>query len=118
MKPGEFRRTGLAFAAFFLLLSGYYVLRPVRDAMGVETGVENLQWLFTGTFLFTLLIVPIFGWVAQRIPRARLIPLVYGFVIADLIGFMVSFAGGITRVSAAAFFIWLSVFNLFVVSLF
>lgn len=118
MKPGEYRKVALAFASFFLLLFGYYILRPVRDEMGVQTGVENLQWLFTGTFLFTLLIVPIFGWAVKRIPRAYLLPAVYGFLIANLLGFMLAFSAGITKFSAGAFFIWLSVFNLFVVSLF
>jgi AAA family ATP:ADP antiporter len=108
----------LAFAAFFLLLSSYYMLRPVRDEMGVRTGVERLQWLFSGTFVFTLLTVPVFGWVVKRVPRAYLVPVVYGFVIVNLLAFYVAFAAGVTAVTAAAFFIWLSAFNLIVVSLF
>ena len=86
--------------------------------MGVQTGVEKLLWLFTGTFLFTVLIVPGFGLAVKKIPRAILIPVVYGFLIANLLGFLLAFAAGITKFSAGAFFIWLSVFNLFVVSLF
>ncbi len=104
--------------AFFLLLSSYYMLRPVRDEMGVQTGVDRLQWLFSGTFVFTLLTVPAFGWVVRRVPRAWLLPTVYGFVVVNLLGFYAAFAVGVTAVTAAAFFIWLSAFNLIVVSLF
>ncbi len=86
--------------------------------MGVQTGVDRLQWLFSGTFVFTLLTVPAFGWVVQRVPRARLLPVVYGFVVLNLLAFYAAFAAGVTPVTAAAFFIWLSVFNLIVVSLF
>ena len=118
VREGELTRVVLAFTAFFLLLSSYYMLRPVRDEMGVETGVERLQWLFSGTFVFILLTVPVFGWVVQRVPRSRLLPVVYGFVVVNLLAFYLAFAAGVTAVIAAAFFIWLSAFNLIVVSLF
>lgn len=117
-RAGELRRAALASAAFFLLLCSYYILRPVRDEMGVQTGVGQLQWLFTGTFLCTVLLVPLFGWVVKRVPRRLLLPTVYGFVIANLLGFYATFAVGITVAVAATFFIWLSVFNLLVISLF
>ncbi|HET8624407.1 MAG TPA: MFS transporter, partial [Gemmatimonadales bacterium] len=118
VRQGELARVVLAFSAFFLLLSSYYMLRPVRDEMGVRTGVERLQWLFSGTFVFTLLTVPVFGRVVQRVPRTRLLPAVYGFVVINLLAFAAAFAAGVTAVTAAAFFIWLSAFNLIVVSLF
>jgi len=118
LRPGELSSVALAFGGFFLLLCSYYILRPVRDTMGVQTGVEHLHWLFTGTFVFTLVTVPLFGAVVKRVRRARLLPAVYGFVIANLLGFAAAFAAGAGTAAAAAFFIWLSVFNLFVVSLF
>src|SRR5688500_7513149 len=118
LEKGEFPRVALGFAAFFLLLCSYYILRPVRDEMGVQTGASRLQWLFTGTFIATLAIVPIFGWVVKRLPRARVLPHVYGFFVVNLLIFYGVFLAGTTVASAAAFFIWLSVFNLFVVSLF
>ena len=118
LEKGEFPRVALGFAAFFLLLCSYYILRPVRDEMGVQTGASRLQWLFTGTFIATLAIVPIFGWVVKRLPRARVLPVVYGFFVLNLLVFFGVFLAGTTVASAAAFFIWLSVFNLFVVSLF
>jgi hypothetical protein len=65
---------GWAFAYFFLLLSSYYVLRPVRDALAVELGAQALQRLFTATLAAMLAVVPLFGWLASRLPRARLLP--------------------------------------------
>lgn len=110
---------GWAFAYFFCLLCGYYILRSVRDEMGIQGGVENLQWVFTGTFLVMLAAVPAFGTAVARIPRARLIPVVYGFFIANILVFYLLLeATDNTRPIAGAFFIWTSVFNLFVVSVF
>lgn len=116
--PGEFPRVVAAFGAFFLILCSYYILRPVRDEMAVQFGTNRLQWLFSATFVFTLLAVPLFGWVARSLPRHYIIPAVYGFLIINLLGFQSAFVSGMTAGIAAAFFIWLSVFNLFVVSLF
>ena len=117
LRAGELGPVALAGAAFFLILCSNYVLRPVRDEMGVD-GVEKLQWLFTGTFVFTLLTVPVFGWVARVVPRRRVLAAVYGFLVVNLLGFGAAFGAGAGVAAAAAFFIWLSVFNLFVVSLF
>ena len=104
---------------YFSLLAGYYVLRPVRDAMGIAGGVGNLQWLFTATFLVMLAAVPAFGWAAARLPRRRLLPAVYLFFVANLLIFFLLFQAGTGRAWVArAFFVWLSVFNLFVVSVF
>jgi AAA family ATP:ADP antiporter len=114
----ELKRAAPAFLAFFLLLCSYYILRPVRDEMAVQYGADRLQWLFSGTFIFTLLVVPLFGWVVKRVPRQYVLPAVYAFLIANLLAFHAAFTMGVTIIGAAAFFIWLSVFNLFVVSLF
>ena len=78
-----------SFAYFFCLLTGYYILRPLRDEMGIAGGVENLQWLFTGTFVAMLLAVPVFGAVVARFPRRRFVPLVYRFFILNLLVFFV-----------------------------
>lgn len=115
---GEFPRVALAFCAFFLILCAYYILRPVRDTMAVQYGAGRLQWLFSATFFFTLLVVPVFGWVVRKVPRAYVLPLVYGFLVINLLAFQAVFAAGAGTRGAAAFFVWLSVFNLFVVSLF
>ena len=108
-----------SFLYFFSLLCGYYIVRPLRDEMGIAGGVENLQWLFTGTFLAMLAAVPLFGWVSSRYPRERFLPYVYFFFVANLLIFFALFRSGLTHAYVArAFFIWVSVYNLFVVSVF
>jgi len=108
-----------SFAYFFCLLCGYYILRPVRDEMGIQAGVDQLQWLFTATFLTMLAVVPIFGWLTARLPRRRLLPVVYVFFGLNLLGFWSALRGGVeTDVVGMLFFVWVSVFNLFVVSVF
>jgi AAA family ATP:ADP antiporter len=87
--------------------------------MGIAGGVENLHWLFTGTFLSMLAAVPLFGWIASKYPRKRFIPCVYYFFIANLLLFFFLFSTNLTHAYVArAFFIWVSVYNLFVVSVF
>lgn len=119
LKQGEGRALFWSFLYFFFLLSSYYILRPIRDEMGVTAGVERMQWLFTGTFIAMLAVVPLFGWITSRYPRRRFLPLVYGFFIANILVFYLLFEtnAGINRV-AGLFFVWLSVYNLFVVSVF
>lgn len=111
-------RTLLAGFAFFLLLSSYTMLRPVRDDMAVYFGADRLHWLFTGTFLCTLLVVPLFGWLVRHVRRSRILPAAYVFLAANIVMFSVAFWGEVSPVLAGIFFVWLSVFNLFVVSLF
>ncbi|GGK10543.1 NTP/NDP exchange transporter [Luteimonas terricola] len=105
------------FAMFFLLFAGYFMLRPVRETMGIAGGVHNLQWLFTGTFVATLAAMPLFGWVAGRVRRRRILYWVYGFFITNLLAFAACFAlkPGDPWI-ARAFYIWLSVFNMIAIS--
>lgn len=117
-RPGEARRVAFAFAAFFLILCSYTILRPVRDEMAVRFGADRLQWLFSATFAFTLLVVPLFGAIVRALRQDRVLPVVYGFIVLKLLLFQAAFAVGGSPVAAAVFFVWLSVFNLFVVSLF
>lgn len=109
-----------SFAYFFCLLCAYYVLRPIRDEMGIQGGVENLQWLFTATFISMLCAVPAFGWICSRYPRAKLLPIVYIFFIFNILLFYLCyrFAWVPPAYLARVFFVWVSVFNLFVVSVF
>ena len=108
-----------SFAYFFLLLCSYYVLRPVRDEMGIQGGVEKLPSLFTGTFIAMLAVVPLFGWASSRFPRRQLLPIVYLFFASNLVLFYALMESGVAPARIAqAFFIWVSVFNLFVVSVF
>jgi AAA family ATP:ADP antiporter len=91
----------------------------MRDEMGIAGGVDQLQWMFTGTFLVMLAAVPLFGWVAKRFPVRQFLPYVYYFFIANLILFFALFKSDLTHAYVArAFFIWASVFNLFIVSVF
>jgi len=119
VEPGEGGAVAWAFAYFFLLLASYYILRPLRDEMGIAGGIAKLPWVFTGTFIAMLLAVPLFGYIASRLPRRRFLPLVYGFFIFNLLLFYAAFqVEGWRAPAARAFFIWTSVFNLFVVSVF
>ena len=108
-----------SFIYFFSLLCGYYIIRPIRDALGIVGGVENLQWLFTSVFVAMLVAVPLFGWVTSRFPRRQFLPFIYYFFIANLILFHTLLKMDVNPVVVArAFFIWVSVYNLFVVSVF
>jgi ATP:ADP antiporter, AAA family len=116
-EPHEVPAVVGGFLLFFLLFASYFMLRPVRETFGIAGGVDNLQWLFTGTFVATLLVVPIYGWVASRMPRRRLLPILYTFSAVVMAGFATSLAADPDNVwIARAFYIWLSVMNLFVIS--
>lgn len=118
-RPGETGAILWSFAYFFCILSSYYVLRPLRDEMGAASGVARLPWLFTGTFVAMVAVTPLFGVLAARYPRRTLLPALYAFFIACILGLWVLLrAEGVPGWAPAAFFIWLSVFNLFVVSVF
>jgi len=119
IRPGEGRALCWSFAYFFCLLAGYYVLRPLRDEMGVAGGVRNLQWLFTATFLVMLAAVPLYGALVARLPRRRFIPVVYHFFAANIAIFWLLLSFDVERLTVArVFFVWISVFNLFAVSVF
>src|SRR5437588_7740034 len=108
-----------SFAYFFALLAGYYVLRPLRDQMGIAGGVKNLPWLFTATFVTLLAAQPLYGALVARLPRARFIPIVYHFFVANLALFWVLLTLKFEPVIVArVFFVWVSVFNLFAVAVF
>jgi AAA family ATP:ADP antiporter len=108
-----------SFAYFFALLAGYYVLRPLRDQMGIAGGVRSLPWLFTATFIALLAAQPLYGWLVAKLPRATFIPVVYHFFVVNLLLFWVLLTFGIAEVVVArVFFVWVSVFNLFAVAVF
>lgn len=118
-----FEKEGAAFIwsffYFFSLLTAYFILRPIRDAMGIASGIGFLPDLFTYTFLVMLAVMPIYGALVSRFPRRKLIPYIYLFFIGNLILFWYFFANNLYMdVVAQVFFVWLSVFNVFVVSIF
>ena len=121
VRPHEVRLLFLSGAYFFLVLTSYYIIRPIRDEMGVAGGVENLAWLFTGTLVGTLLVHPLFTWTVARYPRKKFIPFAYRFFILNLLLFFVllkTVPEGAYVWVGRLFFNWTSVFNLFVVSVF
>jgi len=122
MAPATARERGAAlwsFAYFFTLLAGYYVLRPLRDQMGIAGGVKNLPWLFTATFISLLVAQPLYGALVARLPRIRFIPLVYHFFVINLVLFWLLLTFDIEKpIVARVFFVWVSVFNLFAVAVF
>ncbi len=108
-----------AFIYFFLLMASYFILRPLRDTMGTIYGVAHLQELFTGTFLLSLLVAPIFAGLASRIRLASFLPWVYGFIAITLLVFYFLFRSATNdRWIAAAFYVWVSTFNLLTISVF
>jgi ATP:ADP antiporter, AAA family len=132
-KEGELPLAVLSAVFYFCVLCGYYFLRPVRDAMGVARGMDDLRWLFVGTSIVSLAVVLAFGGVVSRLDRRRFLPIGFGFVIVCLLGFaglLVADAvsgGSLVGTDAGTqlalwvgytFFMWLTVVNLFVNSLF
>jgi len=119
VRDGELAALVLGFAYFFALLCAYYVLRPVREEMGVAGGVRNLPWLFTGTFIAMACCVPFYGYATTRWRRGVFLPVVYHFFALCLVAFFVAFQFEALRPTLARiFFVFLSVFSLFVVSVF
>ncbi|MCQ4241533.1 NTP/NDP exchange transporter [Stutzerimonas stutzeri] len=116
-RPGELSASLAGFALFFCLFSGYFMLRPIRESMGIQGGVENLQWLFTATFVAMLVAVPLFAWLNSRVARIHYIDWVYGFFCLNLLMFAGLFFFMDDSVwLARVFYVWISVYNLFVVS--
>ncbi|MGK3122346.1 MFS transporter [Pseudomonas corrugata] len=121
VRAPEVRALAWACLYVFVLFLAYYVLRPIRDELGVAGGVRNLPWLFTGTLVAMLAINPLFAFVVRSWPRERFIAITYRFFMANLLVFLLllKLAEPAHQVWVGrAFFIWVSVFNLFVVSVF
>ncbi len=119
VRPAEVPGLLAAFAYHFLLFTAYYILRPIRDSMGVAGGVENLDDLFGWTLLGMLIAVPLFGWISGRFRRAVFLPWTYLFFVVQLVAFWAVFtASEHIAVTARVFFVWVSIFNLFVIAVF
>lgn len=106
---------------FYLLLSSYYVLRPLREEMGLAAGIENLPRMYLGTLAGTVIVAPVFGWLVRRYRRETFLPLVYRFFAVNLLGFQLALRlcdEGQVLALGRVFYIWLSVFNMLAVSLF
>ena len=118
-RPHEVKAFALAFLCNFVLMASYYLLRPIRDAMATVFGVGQLQDLFTGTLVLTLVCSPLFAWATDTFKLSRLLPGVFGFLVLNIIAFYFWFAAHPdSRWLAASFYWWFSVVNLFMVSVF
>lgn len=105
----------------FAVLSSYYIMRPIRDQMGVAGGVNNLQWLFTGVLVGMILLNVPFAYLVKKLPRSRFIPIAYRFFALNILLFAIvlHFADAAQTIWVGrVFFIWISIYNLFVVSIF
>ena len=121
VRANELRALGLAFVFNFVVLGSYYVVRPIRDDIAATGGIETLPWMYTGTLVTMLVANALFSAIVARMSRRRFIPIAYRFFMANLVIFYVLMH---TLTSAQnvwvgrAFYVWVSVFNLFVVTLF
>ncbi len=121
VRPAEAQGLLWSWIYIFAVLCSYYVMRPIRDQAGIAGGVNNLQWLFTGTLLGMLVLNLPFAWIVRTMPRSRFIPITYRFFAANILLFAAAqytFSGSAAVWVGRIFFIWTSVFNLFVVSVF
>lgn len=119
IEPHELRAVVLAFLCNFVMFGSYYILRPVRDAMATVFGVEQLQNLFTGTLVFTLLCAPLYSALASRLKLSQLLPGIFWFWLINILIFYALFASAPqSRWVAAAYYWWFSVVNLFMISVF
>ncbi|MGF6221375.1 NTP/NDP exchange transporter [Pseudomonas frederiksbergensis] len=117
--PSERTALMLGFAFHFCVLASYYLVRPLRDALGLEGGADKLQWLFTATFVVMLVMVPLFGALVSRLPAMRFVPLIYRLIALSMLVFGVLIAQRIAAVTVGrVFFVWISIYNLFIVSIF
>ncbi|HXC58473.1 MAG TPA: hypothetical protein VN645_04095 [Steroidobacteraceae bacterium] len=118
-KSGEGKALFWSFAYFFLLMSTYYMLLPIRDASGIRGGAQDLPWLFFGTFVVSLLTAPLQASIAAKLPRQRFVPVTYLFLVSNILIFWFLLKSNIAPdVVPKAFFIWITVFSVFTVSIF
>jgi AAA family ATP:ADP antiporter len=120
VRPGEVGALMLGFVYYFLLLSSYYVIRPIRDDMGVAGGLDNLPSMFTASMVTLLVINALFGYLVAKYTRRHFILYAYRFLILNLVAFVVllTIYGAQNIWIGRVFFVWTSVFNLFVLSVF
>jgi AAA family ATP:ADP antiporter len=119
LQPGEAPALLASFLTLLCMFASYTILRPVRDALGITSGLENIPYLFWGVFVVMLLLQPAYGWLTSRFPRSVFLPWVYGFFALNLLIFWVWFRVQADHTwIARTYFVWVSVFNLFVVAAF
>jgi ATP:ADP antiporter, AAA family len=120
IEPLELRPVFISFVCFFFLFFSYAVVKPVRDAMGTVWGAKHLQSLFLATFLLSFAVAPLYATLSARVKLSAFLPWIYGIVAASVLAFYILFSSGHyqERWLAAAFFVWVSTFNLLILSVF
>ena len=121
VRPEEVPVLGWCWLYIFSIQSSYYIMRPIRDQAGVAGGVNNLQWLFTATLIGMLALNIPFAFLVKKLPRSRFIPITYHFFAANILLFAAALHWSNAEETiwvGRIFFVWVSVFNLFVVSVF
>lgn len=119
VEPNEVKAVWLSFFFVFTLMASYYILRPIRDAMSSDWTDAELSTLFTATFFFSILVVTIYGAACSRIRLGRLLPGIYAFFSISFFAFYGAFqAMPEANMVGKAFYVWISVFSLFQVSVF
>ncbi len=123
VREGEVRALLYSSAFFFCVLWSYFLIKPVRETMGLRGRVDDLSWLYLGTLAGVLLLTPVYTLLVKKLPRRRFIPWVYRFFITNLIVFyllerFVSAEEGVRTSLGYVFFVWLSIFNMFAVAVF
>lgn len=115
----ELRAVFLAFAFYFVLLASYYILRPIRDVMATVYGVEQLPYLFSGTFVLTFVCAPLYTGAVQLFQLKRFLPGIFAFWLLNILVFLALFHHAPhSRTVAACYYVWFSVNNLFMISVF
>lgn len=119
VQPEELPALLAAFATLFCMFFAYTILRPIRDTMGITSGVEKLPYLFWGTFVCMLAVQPVYGWLTSRFRRPVFLPWVYAFFTANLVIFYLWFNLQQDHTwIARTYYVWVSVFNFFIVAVF
>lgn len=121
IRPSELAPILMAALYFFFILTTLMILRPARDALGMQAGIDAIRWLFMGTLVVTLLVNPVFGWMVSRFRRLTFITATYAFFGLNLLifaGLLVFAEDAVGITSGNVFYVWMSVFNLFLTMIF
>ena len=119
IESNELTATLLSFTFVFVLMTAYFILRPVRDSLSSDWTDEQLSWLWTSTFFVSVIAVSIYGAVISRIRMRVIVPSMYAFFAISFVGFNI--AGrtlGDNDLVNRAYYVWLSVFSLYHLSVF
>lgn len=119
IEPGEIQPVVTAFLLFFCVLGGYFAVRPVRETVGTILGSDRVSDLYVVTWIVSLAVVPLYGWACTKFRRSAFLPWIYGVVAVSLVAVGLALAADETNMAVAQFFyVWISVLNLFIVSVF